>query len=110
MTDTSNNPRGDLTSGQVHYLTNAHDLSTSVPALSDITTLTMGAQQVERTQLDETQYQPQRPKVAYDREPVIMAAGVEVDTVQAFEEPPPTNINSLGGSTMSLQRALTEKP
>jgi hypothetical protein len=57
--------------------------------------------QVNRTHLDETQFQPQRPKLAYGQERVqqVMTAGVEVDTVQAFEEPPPANVNSLVGSS-----------
>jgi len=52
--------------------------------------------------MDETQFhQPQRPKLAYgqEREQQVMGAGVEVDTVQAFEEPPPANVNGLVGSS-----------
>jgi hypothetical protein len=82
---------------------NVQDLNTSVPGLSDITTLTMGqSHQVNRTLMDETQFhQPQRPKLAYgqEREQQVMGAGVEVDTVQAFEEPPPANVNGLVGSS-----------
>jgi hypothetical protein len=65
----------------------------------------MPPNQINRTQLDETQFQYQGPRFAYGNEfRENNIPGFEADAVQAFEEPPPTNVDNLISSSLGFSR------